>query len=272
VQSRAAALGPKLCCVFALLALTLAAAAPTVPAWLQQPPTRNLEVAFPPPAGFVRVAVEPASFSAFLRTLPLAPPGTPVLAYDGASIRAGSDPHVAAVADLDVGKRNLQQCADSIIRLGGLSYPLTSGAPAAWSAWSAGMRPHVTGQRVQWSHDAVADTSYGAFRRYLDFVFTYAGTRSLSSYATKVERAALQPGDFLVDPARKDAGHAVLILDVATDQAGHRLALLGQGFMPAQSFHVLADGSGSAWFSLDGDTVATPYWTPFPWSSLRRLP
>lgn len=267
--------------MFALLALTLAAA-PPLPAWLQQPPTRNLEVAFPVPRGFVRVPLEPGSFGAFLRELPLAPAGTAVVSYDGTVIRGPSDPRIAAVADLDVGSRDLQQCADSILRLhaewrwarrqlGGLSYPLTSGAPAAWSAWSAGMRPHVTGQQVRWRHDAVADTSYASFRRYLDFVFTYAGTRSLSAFADKVERAALQPGDFLVDPARRGPGHAVLVLDVATDREGHRAALLGQGFMPAQSFQVLADGTGSAWFALDGDAVTTPFWTPFPWSSLRRL-
>nr|WP_233582618.1 hypothetical protein [Corallococcus sp. CA053C] len=26
------------------------------------------------------------------------------------------------------------------------------------------------------------------------------------------------------------------------------------------------------WFSLDGDAVATPFWVPFPMTSLRRLP
>ncbi len=37
-------------------------------------------------------------------------------------------------------------------------------------------------------------------------------------------------------------GHAVLVLDLATDAQGHRVVLLGQGFMPAQSFSVLHPG------------------------------
>jgi hypothetical protein len=66
-------------------------------------------------------------------------------------------------------------------------------------------------------------------------------------------------------------GHAILILDVAEAPDGRRVALLGQGFMPAQDFHVLRAGA-SAWFSLDGEDVDTPFWpAPFPWSSLRRM-
>jgi hypothetical protein len=65
----------------------------------------------------------------------------------------------------------------------------------------------------------------------------------------------------------------VLVLDVAANPEGRRVALLGQGFMPAQDFHVLSPGGDDApWFPLDGDTVATPFWKPFPWSSLRRFP
>jgi hypothetical protein len=63
----------------------------------------------------------------------------------------------------------------------------------------------------------------------------------------------------------------VLVLDVAVNAAGERVALLGQGFLPAQDFHVLSPGEGGPWFSLEGSEVATPFWKPFPWSSLRRF-
>jgi hypothetical protein len=41
--------------------------------------------------------------------------------------------------------------------------------------------------------------------------------------------------------------------------------------MPAQDFQVLAH-DGDPWFSLDGDTVETPFWPAFSWAALRRLP
>ena len=67
-------------------------------------------------------------------------------------------------------------------------------------------------------------------------------------------------------------GHAVVVLDVAADGRGGRVALLGQGFMPAQEAHVLAPAAGEVWFDLDVDAVDTPFWPePFPWSALRRM-
>jgi hypothetical protein len=87
----------------------------------------------------------------------------------------------------------------------------------------------------------------------------------------EVDRADLQPGDFVVQPG--GPGHAILVLDLATAPDGRRALLLGQGFMPAQSFQVLVPpGAKGPWFSLDGEAVDTPFWpAPFPWSSLRRM-
>ena len=54
--------------------------------------------------------------------------------------------------------------------------------------------------------------------------------------------------------------------------SGEKVALLGQSFMPAQSFQVLRPSRDRTWFSLaDEDGVQTPFWRRFPWSSLRRL-
>jgi hypothetical protein len=68
-------------------------------------------------------------------------------------------------------------------------------------------------------------------------------------------------------------GHAVLVLDLARAADGRRVALLGQGFMPAQSFHVLRPSREGTWFAIDPGTsgIKTPFWPTFPWSSLRRL-
>jgi hypothetical protein len=242
---------------------------------------RNLEDALAPPAGFRRVAVDPGSFAAWLRTLPLRAPGAPVRSFRGEPIHDASDPRVAAVAELDVGARDLQQCADSIMRLDAewrfathradrIAYPIGHGSTLAWKRWAAGERPRVAdNDRVTWRRRARPDASHAALRAYLDVVFTWAGTVTLEDTTRRVARDQARPGDFFVVGGRP--GHAVLILDVAVDAAGHRRALIGQGFMPAQDFHVLAH-DGDPWFSLDDVAVVTPFWTPFPWSSLRRIP
>jgi hypothetical protein len=242
---------------------------------------RPLEAAIAPPPGFARVPLEGNDFGAWLRTLPLRAAGSPVRSYRGDELLAPGDARLAAVAELDVGRVDLQQCADSIIRLhaewlwsrgrqADIRYPVTSGDMAVWSRYAGGERPRIEPQKMRWEPGARADASRGAFGRYLDIVFGYAGTGSLAQRAGKRGRADVAPGDFFVLPG--SPGHAVLVLDMARDGAGRRLALLGQGYMPAQDFHVLA-GPERGWYSLEAEAVNTPFWpVPFPWTALRRLP
>ncbi|HJZ84355.1 MAG TPA: DUF4846 domain-containing protein [Polyangia bacterium] len=251
--------------------------------WSGQP----LVERFAAPPGFVRVAVGAQSFGAWLRALPLLPPETPVLSYRGQLVRAGDDEHVAAVAALDVGTRDLQQCADSIVRLHAEwrwargrrdhSYQSAEGVALPFTRFLAGERVVERDHTLIWQPrpggSAAQAPTHAAFRRYLDLVFTWANTGSLAAQARRVPLSELLPGDLLVLPGAP--GHAVLVLDVAATSDGRRVALIGQGFMPAQSFHVLRPARGSPWFAIDpaAPGLQTPFWPAvFPWSSLRRLP
>lgn len=273
----------RLALVTVLCCSTPAIADPTY-AWLSADDAKandRLADRFAPPSGFHRIAAEDGSFAAWLRALPLEPAGSPVRSFRGDEIRAGDDPGVAAVVALDVGTRDLQQCADSIMRLdaewlfslghgGAIRYAIGHRSVLAFDTWASGDRPHIgDDDRVTWSHRAKPDASHAALRAYLDVVFAWAGTETLADTARHVDRDQLRAGDFFVLGGHP--GHAVLVLDVVVDDAGHRRALLGQGYMPAQDFHVLAHDH-DPWFSLDGDSVETPFWRPFPWTALRRFP
>jgi len=238
---------------------------------------------FKPPEGFSRVAVEPGSFGEWLRGLPLRPKGA-VVDYRGRVILAEDDARLAAVVALDEGRADLQQCADSILRLFAEwqwsrgkrdeSFRAASGAAMPFSKWIAGERPEADGRKLVWKRAAKPSDreDHGAFRRYLDAVFTWANTGALARDAAKTRVEELRPGDFFVLAGAP--GHAVLVLDVASSKGGERRALLGQGYMPAQSFHVLRPSPGEVWFKVDpsAEGVDTPFWpVPFPWSSLRRL-
>ncbi|MFZ5480960.1 MAG: DUF4846 domain-containing protein [Myxococcota bacterium] len=195
--------------------------------------------AFPPPAGARRVAAD--AFGEHVRDLPLLPPGTPVRAYDGRVIEM----YAARVVDLPLPKVDLQQCADSILRVRAEweraqgrspAFHYTSGQLSRWSAWG------------------------GSWESWLLDLFTYAGTRSLP--LDTVADTEPSPGDLLVTPG--SPGHAVLLLDVATD-GRDTWVLAGQGYMPAMSFHVASPG----WRRVEGDRLVV--WPlPMPWSGLRR--
>jgi hypothetical protein len=244
------------------------------------PPAGALEDRFAPPPGFERVEVAPGSFGAWLRRLPLAPPDTSVVSYRGDVILPAGHENLAAVVDLDVGAGDLQQCADSILRLHAewlwsrgrrdMSYRAASGAPIPYARWARGDRVVAQGMAFAWKRSGRPDESHAGFRRYLDAVFMYANTGSLSRDARPVAASDLAPGDFVVQPGAP--GHAVLVLDLARAPDGRRALLLGQGYMPAQSFHVLRSHRG-VWFVVEptDEALATPFWPPFPWRTLRRL-
>jgi len=237
-----------------------------------------------PPTGFTRVDVARGSFGEFLRTLPLEPEGAPVVDYRGNKLHdEGRHPNIVAVADIDIGNRDLQHCADAIIRLHAewrygrgerdLVYRSVSGQPLSYRGHVAGDRAIVEGKNLVIRRSAAPrKDDHAVFRGWLDDVFSWAGTASLERDGKKVgSLSEMLPGDFFV-MSGSPFGHAVLVLDMARDAQGRLALLLGQSYMPAQSFQILAR-DGSPWFIVEpGETfVDTPLWRPFPISSLRRL-
>lgn len=238
-----------------------------------KPATIPLQQRFEPPSGFKRIDLEADSFGAWLRGLPTRTDRTHVLAFDGRKLDSPS----AAVVLMDVGTKDLQQCADTAIRLHAewlwsrgqadrLTRHFTSGDAVDWKSWRKGKRWWLKGNDVESGYTASADTSYTNFRTFLDVVFTYAGTRSLHRDAKRVQTP--MPGDFYLQGG--SPGHAVVILDVAVDGTGRRAALIGQGFMPAQELHVLKSGDArvldGVWFLLpdeDHPSLKTPSWKAF---------
>ncbi len=245
----------------------------------------TLEARAPTPAGFTRATVEDGSFGAFLRTLPMSPADAKVKDFRGAPLyEDGRHENVAAVVDVDVGARDLQQCADAVLRMHAewrygrgdraLAYHAASGATLAYAKWLTGERMVTEGTKANLRAVAAPrKEDHAAFRAWEDEVFTWANTSSLAREGKAVPFAEVQPGDFFVMPG-SPFGHAVLVLDVAKDAGGRTALLLGQSYMPAQSFQILRPSREATWFMVEpGATeVKTPFWAAFPMRTLRRMP
>lgn len=252
---------------------------------LKFPPAVDaLEARFPNPPGYVRVPVTPGSFAEWLRGLPLAAPGTPVLSHAGDTVFAGDDAYVAGVVAIDVGAGDLQQSADAVIRLNGewlwstdqlnaISYKSTTKLDMPFSRWAKGQRLLAAGPNMGWVvKGKPKDPTYGDFRQYIDAVMLWSNNVSLALRATRVEDPAkLAAGDFFLQTRGK--GHAIVVLDVAQKPTGERVALLGQSLQsPAQSIHVMRLGPATAWFSMrPPNPVLTPRADEFLWTDLMRL-
>lgn len=206
-------------------------------------------------------------YAVFLKNLPVKPKGSPVLLYNGQQ-KGNQDAHVAVV-DMELSRRDLQQCADAVMRLRGeflfsqkrfdeihFNF-LSDGKPRFFLNYSKG------------------DTSYASFRRYMDWVFTYANTRSLHGELEPVSIEKIQAGDVFIVTGRP-FGHAVIVTEVAKQQNGQVRFRLAQSYMPAQETHILKNPlhpDNGGWYFLHeiGEELYTPEWT-FPSNALRRFP
>ncbi len=249
---------------------------------LIDPAGRTVEERFRVPNGFVRVAVANDSFAAYLRRLPLKPHLAPVLLYNGLA-KENQGVH-AAVIDLKIGNKDLQQCADAVIRLRAeylyrqrrfdhIHFNLTNGFRVDYAEWRKGRRVIVHGDRTYWAPRRGPAESAADFWDYLEFIFSYAGTRSLARELEPVRAADMQIGDVFIQGG--SPGHAVIVVDQAVDpQKGGKLFLLAQSYMPAQEIHILRnpdDPESSPWYAAGiGDFLTTPEWV-FQRSDLKRF-
>lgn len=252
----------------ALLALAWTAADPAragpAYSWLSASAGHDtLTARIGPPPGFERETAAPGSWTEWLRGLPLKPAGSAVLTYTGAP-KWRQDVH-AAVIGIDTGKRDLQQCADAVMRL-----------RAEWLYASGRTRDiafnDTDGKRRRFAAQSKQD--YASFRKYMDLVFAYAGTWSLERELKPAKVEGIQVGDVFIKGGFP--GHAILVTDlVRNPKTGETRFLLTQSYMPAQDIHVLNNPNskdGSPWYAMDfGDQLETPEWN-FPRTSLKRWP
>lgn len=218
-------------------------------------PPDSVVTRFKPPDGFHRVNVKPGTFAAYLQSLPLKPVGAHTRAYNGNI--AATDAETAAVVDISVGKHDLQQCADAVMRLRGeylysqkryseISFHFVSGFVCDYTHYANGYRY----QGDKWVHTAKQDYSYETFMKYMELVFEYAGTPSLEKELKPVTNPAnLKAGDVFIHGGRP--GHCFIVMDVAENDRHEKQFLLAQSFMPAQNIQVLQNAPGYEWFSMD---------------------
>jgi hypothetical protein len=173
-----------------------------------------------------------------------------------------------AVVDYSLGDRDLQQCADAVIRL------------RAEYLYSKQLFDDIhfnfvsDGKPRYYRDYAKGDYSYLKFSKYLDYIFSYANTRSLHNELITVEDVnKMKIGDVFIQK-KNPYGHAVIVVNMAKEvNTGKKLFMLAQSYMPAQDIQILINKGQSdisPWYTLEEGSVVTPEWT-FYSSDLRRF-
>lgn len=234
------------------------------------------------PDSYKRQELPKKSFAEWLRNIPLKKGNPDVMLYDGK--KKGNQSAQFAVIDIDVGKRDLQQCADAVMRLRAeylfssfqkekIAFNFTSGDKCSYSNWEKGIRPIFSENKVSFSKTSHVDASYKNFKKYLQIIFSYCGTYSLEKELHKVSNINdIQAGDVFITGGFP--GHAIIVMDVAINiTTKKKIFLLAQSYMPAQDIHILKNNneSFSPWYSIDfKETLFTPKWN-FSKSNLKMF-
>ena len=169
------------------------------------------------------------------------------------------------VIDLPIGNKNLHQCADAVIRL----------RAEYLFAQKKYVDIHFTflsdGKPRYYESFVNGDHSYATFWKYLEHIFEFANTTSLSNELTTVNSSTdIKIGDVLIEK-KIPYGHAVIVVDMAFDNSGKKKVMLAQSYMPAQETQILMNPAepSSVWYDVK-EAFITPEWN-FKKEHLKRF-
>ena len=216
------------------------------------------------PGDFKRTDARQGSFAAWLRNIYLRKNNT-VYLYNG---QPAERQHLHyAVLDISTGSKDLQQCADAIMRLKAEYY--FSRKEYDKIVFSDGKNIYKFTANTQ--NMEGTGNLHQALLAYLETVFINCGTYTVDAMTKPVALADMQAGDVFVKAG--SPGHAMIVVDVAQNLAGEKIYLLAQGYMPAQDMHIVinpVDATLSPWYKVTNDEqVITPGWV-FEKTRLKR--
>ena len=202
-----------------------------------QPSLQRVDM-IPLPAGYERVIVAPGSFAEYLRQLPLRKDNT-VYLYNGQPKKDQSLHY--AVIDISTGKKDLQQCADLVMRL------------RAEYFYSKKMYDSIVFASANTPYrfrDYCRVASRECLMHFMEQVFLNCGTYSLEKQLRKTVMGDMRIGDVFIKGGAP--GHAEIVIDMAINkQTGDKLFMLAEGYMPAQDAHIVRNplaASAGPWY------------------------
>ncbi|EZH74685.1 hypothetical protein ATO12_13030 [Aquimarina atlantica] len=221
------------------------------------------------PEGYKRTEYRSGSFQEYLRHYPLKPYGSKIINYDDSEYFAQH--WREAILEVPVPSNGLQQCADALMRIRSeylweqnrkdeIGFNFTSGHYCSWRKYAQGYRPKINGNKVTFHKTASPNGSKANFYKYLNLIYTYAGTLSMHNELQKVLVKDIRIGDMLVKPG--SPGHIEIIVDEIINDQGDKMYLLAQGNTPAQNVCLLKnfeDTTISPWYRFDENQ---PVYTP----------
>jgi hypothetical protein len=161
------------------------------------------------------------------------------------------------VLNIKVGNKDLQQCADAIMKLRALYFFSLKQYQLIEFKGSEKTFNFLNYLKQSNSLDTLKQLD-----NFLETVFINCGTYNLNSWLKPTKFENVNVGDVFIKAG--NPGHAMIVVDVAINKnTRERVFLLAQSYMPAQSIHIvknLNDANLSPWYSNKEVDVFTPSW------------
>jgi len=205
----------------------------------------------------------PRTWQFFLQHLPIET--KPIVDYRGKE--TDDQQKAVGIIPFDVGTTDLQQCADALMRLRAeylfgqkrhseIGFHFVSGDYYTWNEYCSGLRPVAKGNGIKFIRTTPSEKTHESLRRYLDIVYTYASTISLSKELKTASEFEI--GTIVIYAG--SPGHCFIIIDEATNSSGEKVYKLAEGYSPAQSIYVLRnleEKGISPWYRLKKGVIET---------------
>ncbi len=229
----------------------------------------------PPPVGYERVAYNQNTFAIWLRQFPLRENDTVYFYY---GYPKTNQTWQYKVLDISTGKKDLQQCADAVMRLKAeylfsrkayneINFLTSQGKELSFLNYVNGRRCNARRYASVDDHfnNGEATISHDCLMGFLENVFTNCGTYSLKLMGKSMtDYKTIASGDYIVKVG--SPGHAMMVADVVENkQNGKKMFMLLQGYMPAQDIHIVKNLSNEAispWYEIENNEwINTPGYT-----------
>jgi len=201
----------------------------------------------PSPQGYKKINGIANSFTEWLRAISLKRDNH-VYLYNGLLKR--NQTAQFAILDISIGNKDLQQCADAVMRL-------RAEYLFATKQFNEIRFSDNRSKEYKW----LGKNDRKGFASYLQNVFSWCNSASLEKQLKPVDDFNnIQPGDVLIKGGFP--GHAMMVTDVATNKEGKKIFMLAQSYMPAQNIHIVKNPinkSLSPWYEINNDNkIVTP--------------
>lgn len=213
----------------------------------------NIFTKFETPTSYKRSKIT-TDFGKWLNNISLKNNNVPVYTFDG---KRKPNPNVyVGVLDLEQPKKNVQFNTNAIISLRAEFFYRSK------KYAELDKLVNFSDKLTPYTKYVKGDYSYSKYMEYLTYFLENTTPNTIKDFLKSISMKDIQVGDVLFQKGSTKS-HAVIVMDMATDNKGDKIIILAQSYYPSQDIQIVANPSNdfiSPWYQATEGVILTPEW------------